>query len=116
MNAIVEMRPAGGALVLHGPRAAWPWPDHPAHIPRAGSDAHGHEARCALHGKIPGTDKPTLYKNGAEVLCMVFRIAQSHEVVDMSTADVVRYRSVCTGTHQVSGLTLWLWHGRGVQR
>lgn len=58
------------------------------------------------YGVIPGTVKPTLYKNGAEVLCMVFRIAQSYEVIDMSTADTVRYRSVCTGTHQMSGVVL----------
>jgi len=34
------------------------------------------------YGKIPGTDKPTLYKAGAEVLCMVFRIADTYEVTD----------------------------------
>ncbi len=58
------------------------------------------------YGVIPGTNKPTLYKSGAEVLCMVFRIAQAYEVTDMSTPDAVRYRSVCTGMHQLSGITL----------
>jgi len=58
------------------------------------------------YGKIPGTDKPTLYKAGAEVLCMVFRIAASYEVEDLSTADTVRYRVTCAGTHQISGTVL----------
>ncbi len=58
------------------------------------------------YGKIPGTDKPTLYKAGAEVLCMVFRIADTYEVTDMSTADIVRYRVNCIGTHQGSGIVM----------
>ena len=58
------------------------------------------------YGKIPGTDKPTLYKAGAEVLCMVFRVADTYEVTDMSTADVVRYRVNCIGTHQMSGVVM----------
>ena len=58
------------------------------------------------YGKIPGTDKPTLYKAGAEVLCMVFRIAASYVVEDLSTADTVRYRVTCTGTHQITGAVL----------
>ncbi len=41
-----------------------------------------------------------------KLLCMVFRIAQSYEVRDLSTADTVRYQSVCIGTHQMSGLVL----------
>lgn len=59
------------------------------------------------YGVIPGTgDKPTLYKQGAEVLCMAFRVADSYQVEDLSTAEVVRYRVTCTGVHQVSGLVL----------
>lgn len=58
------------------------------------------------YGIIPGTDKPTLYKQGAEVLCMAFRVADSYLVEDLSTAEVVRYRVTCTGVHQVSGLVL----------
>ena len=58
------------------------------------------------YGVIPGTDKPTLYKQGAEVLCMAFRVADSYQVEDLSTADVVRYRVTCTGVHQVTGLVL----------
>ncbi|MFA7278955.1 MAG: hypothetical protein WC100_02565 [Sterolibacterium sp.] len=58
------------------------------------------------YGTIPGTPKPTLYKAGAEVLCMVFRVADTYEVTDLSTADTVRYRVNCIGTHQVSGVVL----------
>ncbi len=58
------------------------------------------------YGVIPGTDKPTLYKQGAEVLCMAFRVADSYQVEDLSTPDVVRYRVTCVGSHQVNGLVL----------
>lgn len=58
------------------------------------------------YGVIPGTDKPTLLKQGAEVLCMAFRVADSYQVEDLSTADTVRYRVTCIGTHQASGIVL----------
>jgi hypothetical protein len=58
------------------------------------------------YGVIPGTDKPTLLKQGAEVLCMAFRVADSYQVEDLSTADTVRYRVTCLGTHQASGIVL----------
>jgi hypothetical protein len=59
------------------------------------------------YGKIPGAgDKPTLLKAGAEVLCMVFRIADDYVVEDLSTADAVRYRVTCIGKHQVTGAVL----------
>lgn len=59
------------------------------------------------YGKIPGAgDKPTLFKAGAEVLCMVFRIADSYQVEDLSTPDFIRYRVTCIGTHQTSGIVM----------
>jgi len=58
------------------------------------------------YGVIPGTDKPTLYKQGAEVLCMAFRVGDTYSVEDLSTADTVRYRVTCFGTHQYSGTVL----------
>lgn len=59
------------------------------------------------YGKIPGAgDKPTLFKAGAEVLCMVFRIADTYEVTDLSTPDCIRYRVNCIGTHQTSGIVM----------
>lgn len=58
------------------------------------------------YGIIPGTDKPTLLKQGAEVLCMAFRVADSYQIEDLSTTDTVRYRVTCIGTHQTSGVVL----------
>lgn len=55
-------------------------------------------------GTIPGTPKPTLYKPGAEMLLMTFRIAASpSNIEDLSTPDEVRYRITMRGTNQVSG-------------
>ena len=105
MNAIVEMRPAG-ALASTQASGRMALAEIIQHIQLVQEVMHTVMKPDVHYGIIPGTDKPTLYKNGAEVLCMVFRIAQSYEVIDMSTPDTVRYRSVCTGTHQMSGLTL----------
>lgn len=58
------------------------------------------------YGVIPGTDKPTLLKPGAELLCMTFRIGATYHVEDLSTDLVVRYRVTCTGTHQSTGTVL----------
>lgn len=44
------------------------------------------------YGIIPGTDKPTLYKPGAEKLMMVFKLAGRPTIEDLSTSDERRYR------------------------
>jgi hypothetical protein len=45
------------------------------------------------YGRIPGTDKPTLFKPGAEKLCLTFALgAVLPTVEDLSTSDAVRYR------------------------
>lgn len=45
------------------------------------------------YGVIPGTQKPTLYKAGAEKILTTFRIAAyPKEVEDLSTSDEIRYR------------------------
>lgn len=62
------------------------------------------------YGKVPGTDKPTLFKAGAEKLCMVFKIGDDYRMEDLSTPDVVRYRITCVGIHTPSGAVL----GQGV--
>ncbi len=54
------------------------------------------------YGVIPGSKKPSLYKPGAEVLCVTFRVAPSYKIEDLSNADSVRYRITCVGTHQTS--------------
>ena len=44
------------------------------------------------YGVIPGTQKPTLYKPGAEKIASVFRLAITPVVTDLSTPDEIRYR------------------------
>jgi hypothetical protein len=58
------------------------------------------------YGTIPGTPKPTLYKPGAEVLCVTFRVAQKYRVEDLSTAETARFRITCIGVHQTTGIEL----------
>ncbi|MBX3704017.1 MAG: hypothetical protein KF822_09605 [Steroidobacteraceae bacterium] len=62
------------------------------------------------YGVIPGTDKPALYKPGAELLCMTFRIADDYQVDDLSRDGVIRYRVMCIGRHQATGMVL----GQGI--
>lgn len=66
--------------------------------------------RDTHYGTIPGTPKPTLYKPGAEVLCVTFRVAQEYKIEDLSTADTARFRVTCIGIHQTTGIKL----GEGV--
>lgn len=61
-------------------------------------------------GKIPGTQKNTLYKAGSEVLLTTFRIGVELQVEDLSTTDCIRYRVTVTGRHQLSGIAL----GQGI--
>ncbi len=58
------------------------------------------------YGVIPGTDKPTLLKAGAEVLMSTFRIAVDPQIEDLSGPDEIRYRIRCVGTHQTTGVVL----------
>jgi len=45
------------------------------------------------YGKIPGTDKPSLFKPGAEKLLVTFSMAAADPLVeDLSTNDEIRYR------------------------
>jgi hypothetical protein len=44
------------------------------------------------YGVIPGCQKPSLYKAGAEVLATTFRLAVDPEVIDLSSRDEIRYR------------------------
>jgi hypothetical protein len=49
------------------------------------------------YGRIPGTEKPTLFKAGSEVILATFRIAVEPVVDDLSTGDTFRYRVSCRG-------------------
>ena len=62
------------------------------------------------YGKIPGCDKPTLFKAGSEVLLTTFMIGTRVEVQDMSTDDCFRYRVKVVGFHHPTGTIL----GEGV--
>jgi hypothetical protein len=62
--------------------------------------------RGTHYDTIPGTDKPSLLKPGAEVLVSTFMIAVNPEVEDLSSADEIRYRVRCVGTHQSSGIVI----------
>lgn len=57
-------------------------------------------------GVIPGTKKPSLYKPGAEVLCVTFRIADKYEVEDLSKDGIAHYRVRCLAIHQTSSMVL----------
>ncbi|HET9680186.1 MAG TPA: hypothetical protein VFP95_06475 [Gammaproteobacteria bacterium] len=49
------------------------------------------------YGVIPGTDKPTLYKSGAEKICLLFRFSTRFRVESVSLPDGHREYSVyCT--------------------
>lgn len=58
------------------------------------------------YGVIPGTDKPSLLKAGCEVLMTTFRISVKPEIEDLSSADEIRYRVHCMGTHQTTGIVM----------
>lgn len=55
------------------------------------------------YGVIPGTKKPTLYKAGAEVIAMTFRIADEYQIEEPQPG---KYRVTCVGRHQISGIVL----------
>ena len=48
-------------------------------------------------GVIPGTQKKSLWKSGAEKICAMFRIADRYSVDDLSSGNVIRYRVTCQG-------------------
>ncbi|QIN95364.1 hypothetical protein PBR31_00053 [Xanthomonas phage PBR31] len=54
-------------------------------------------------GTIPGTQKPTLYKAGSEVLLTTFHMGLRLEIEDLSDSDCIRYRVKAIGFHQPTG-------------
>jgi hypothetical protein len=55
------------------------------------------------YGIIPGTQKPTLYKAGSEMLLTMFNIGPTIRVEDLSTPAGIKYRVIVTGIHTPSG-------------
>jgi hypothetical protein len=62
--------------------------------------------RDVHYGQIPGTQKPTLYKAGSEVLLTAFHLSVDPQVEDLSTHDEVRYRVRARGMHQMTGIMI----------
>lgn len=55
------------------------------------------------YGVIPGTEKPTLLKPGAEKLCLVFRLAPSYAAETLREGNDLTITSTCTLTHIPTG-------------
>lgn len=58
------------------------------------------------YGIIPGCQKPSLYKSGAEILLQTFELAslpEQDDVQDLGNADEIRYRVVVPITHIPTG-------------
>lgn len=55
------------------------------------------------YGVIPGTDKPTLLKPGAEKLCLTFRLDPEYETKEIMDGDHLTVISKCTLFHIASG-------------
>jgi hypothetical protein len=106
MNTVVAFQPQAGALAQSQASGRMAVADIISHVALVQEVMRAVMKPEVHYGVIPGTDKPTLYKQGAEVLCMAFRVADSYQVEDLSTAEVVRYRVTCTGVHQVNGIVL----------
>lgn len=104
MNAVVELKQGALAAPAAGRMAVGDIIQHVAVV----QEVMRAVMKPGVHyGTIPGAgDKPTLLKPGAEVLCMTFRIADTYEVEDLSTSDMIRYRVNCIGTHQTTGIVL----------
>jgi hypothetical protein len=77
-----------------------------SHVQRVQEAMKGIMKEGVHFGTIPGTPKPSLWKPGAEVLCMMFHIAPSFDIDDLSSDDLIRYRVTCTGTHQATRMIL----------
>lgn len=62
------------------------------------------------YGIIPGTKKPTLYKAGSEMLLVMFQIGPQVDVLDLCSADKIKYRVTASGVHIPTGRVI----GQGI--
>jgi hypothetical protein len=58
------------------------------------------------YGKVPGTDKPSLWKPGSEKILSMFNLAATPTVEDLSTPDTIRYRVHVSVHHIPTGNVL----------
>jgi hypothetical protein len=55
------------------------------------------------YGVIPGTEKPTLYKPGAEKLCLLFRLDPEYGIQETYDGNHYTVRATCTLFHVATG-------------
>ena len=55
------------------------------------------------YGKIPGVDKPTIFKAGAEKLCLLFRLDPQYEIEQKQEGQHLTITSKCTLYHIPTG-------------
>src|SRR5262245_61507694 len=58
------------------------------------------------YGKIPGSAKPSLFKAGAEKLCILFRLDPQYASTERWDGPHVFVKTVCTLWHITSGLRM----------
>lgn len=110
MNEIIEMPRRESAGIVAGEVHRFSAVEIRERVNLVQSVMQGIMKRDTHYGTIPGTPKPTLYKPGAEVLCVTFRIAQEYQIADLGDQFTARFRITCIGRHQVTGIVL----GEGV--
>lgn len=110
MNDVIEMPRRESAGLVAGEVHRFSASEIRERVNLVQSVMQGIMKRDTHYGTIPGTPKPTLYKPGAEVLCVTFRIAQEYRIEDLGDALTARFRVTCVGRHQVTGIVL----GEGV--
>lgn len=58
------------------------------------------------YGVIPGTQKPTLLKPGAEKLCLTFRLDPQYESTETMQGDHLTVKTKCTLYHIITGMRM----------
>lgn len=110
MNEVIEMPRKESAGLTAGETHRFSAMEIRARVNLVQEVMQGIMKRDTHYGTIPGTPKPTLYKPGAEVLCVTFRIAQEYRIEDLGDQLTARFRVTCVGRHQVTNIVL----GEGV--
>lgn len=81
----------------------WSVDDLVSHVGKI-HEAMGRLMKKDVHfGIIPGTDKPTLYQPGSQLLMLMFRLAPEFEVIETRDGDHLEVVSTCTLIHIPTG-------------